>query len=115
MSEDMHELPASVRDETDWSRWLVGACSSGDSLRGGVVRNRSQVVALRARIAQLEAQETEWALRWGPADAAVVKPVETEKRARALAPHVHDAGVAPEIVSRFVGPWVPADETGAAS
>ncbi len=84
-------------------------------LRDEVAALRTEVPALRARVAELEAGETEWALRWGPADSPVVKPVETEKRARALAPHVHDAGMAPEIVSRSVGPWLPADETGAAS
>lgn len=56
------EVPSTF-DDTDWSRYLLGAVSSGEAVRGAVVRNHDQVQRLRdqlaaahARVADLEAQ-----------------------------------------------------------
>lgn len=40
---------------TDWSRHLLGACSSGDPLRGPVVQNYTQVRQLRTELDQVRA------------------------------------------------------------
>lgn len=40
-------------EDTDWSRWLLGACSSGEALRHGVERNAEQVSGLRREIERL--------------------------------------------------------------
>lgn len=47
------EVPSTF-DDTDWSRWLLGAVSSGEAVRGAVVRNHEQVQRLRAQLANAE-------------------------------------------------------------
>lgn len=98
--------------ETDWSRYLLGASSSGDLLRQAVVRNFDQVARLRAelavaraRVAELEAGEvrTNWGVRYGPNDADSYGRDEASARRAAAG---HSLGGALVRRECRTGPWV---------
>jgi hypothetical protein len=97
-------------DTTDWSRYLLGACSSSDSLRQAVVHNHAQVQRLRARVAELEAGEvrTEWGIRWPEPDGAVRYVGSSELVHGPDTERFREAGG--QIVQReareYFGPWI---------
>lgn len=101
-------------DDTDWSRYLLGACSSGDSLRAAVVRNAAQVKELRGRIAELEAGEvrTEWGIRYfSDTEAVRVSPWTDEDAARFRCHGAPSLVLVYRETRTTVGPWTDADPT----
>lgn len=68
---------------------------------------QDEVARLRARVSELEAGETEWAVQVD--GEAHVIPRRDEREARATARHCSSPLT---VVNRSVGPWAAADKTG---
>jgi hypothetical protein len=110
-------VDAGAFDSTDWSRYLLGATSSGEPTRQAVVRNAEQVARLRAdldaaraELAEIEAnvevtQHYGWLL---PDDSLVPAPRTSAQRVLELAalPGAHRRPVTWLVYTR-VGPAEP--------